>query len=212
MRCFAVLPGLVVCLVLLGSLAAVAADEAAEGGRESGEKGLVLEKVDRSFGFGWFRANGYRDSLEPRVSFVKRLSGHSEVIEYAWRPMEIYGMPHKERIDRVRCLYNRYYFSKNRTLFYGAGVGGNLIFFNRKLKDWAKTKQNLELKDGVNGLGRVFVGYKLRDFAFRGKTYPVVARVDGFFSPDYRFGGTLGAAGDRLDLTEIRGGINFSIE
>lgn len=173
---------------------------------------VKLDKVEMDWGFSYFRLNGYRDSLEPRVAFIKRKSRYSEVIEYSWRPMEIYAMPHKERIDRIRCLFNRYYFSGPRKLiFYGFGVGGNIVLFNDRLKDWAKTR-GISLRDGVLGTGRLFVGYKLRDFTFLKKTYPVVVRVDGHFSQDYKFGGELGRAGTRLDLSEIRLGLNFSIE
>ncbi len=177
------------------------------------KKPVKLDKVDRSFGLRWFQKDGYRDFFEPRVAFIKRKEGYSEVIEYAWRPLEIYDMPHRERIDRVQCCYNRYFFSgPERRLFYGAGVGGNIVLFNQKLKDWGTEHGNIDLKDGVNGLGRVFVGYKVSEFTFGRTTYPVVVRVDGFFSPPYRFGGTLGRAGDELELTEIKADVAFSIE
>ncbi len=177
------------------------------------KKPVRLEKVERSFGVRWFRKEGYKDFFEPRIAFVKRKEGFSEVIEYAWRPMEIFDMPHRERIDRVQCLYNRYYFAgPDRRLFFGAGVGGNIVLFSQKLKDWAKQNGTIDLKDGVNGLGRVFVGYKVSQIALGKKTYPIVVRVDGFFSPDYKFGGTLGRAGDRLDLTEIKADVGLSIE
>ncbi|RCK78666.1 MAG: hypothetical protein OZSIB_1193 [Candidatus Ozemobacter sibiricus] len=177
------------------------------------KKPVKLEKVERSFGVRWFRKEGYKDFFEPRVAFIKRKPHFSETIEYAWRPMEIFDMPHRERIDRVQCLYNRYYFAGHeRRLFYGAGVGGNIVLFNQKLKDWAKQHRNIDLQDGVNGLGRLFVGYKVSQITLGKKVYPVVVRVDGFFSPDYRFGGTLGRAGDRLELSEIKADVGLSIE
>lgn len=170
------------------------------------------EKVERDWGMGYFRLNGFHDFVEPRIAFVKRKSDYSEVIEYSWRPMEVVDMPEHERIDRIRCLINRYYFSgPERRFFYGAGVGGNIVLFNNDLKDWAKAR-GFALKDGVQGAGRVFVGYKIREVRFMGKLYPVVARVDAHISPDYNFGGNLGRAGNQLELSEIKFGLNFSIE
>lgn len=171
-----------------------------------------LEKVERSPGLGYFRKNGFKDFFEPRVAFIKRRERHSEVVEYAWRPMVLHDMPAKERIDLVRFSINRYYFSgPEKKIFYGGGLGGNIILFNNALKDWGKL-HSLSLKDGVNGLGRVFVGMKFSEFRFGKTTYPVVFRADAFFSPPYRFGGNVGKAGEELMLTEITAGISFSIE
>ncbi len=171
-----------------------------------------LDKVERSFGAGFFRRSGYQTFLEPRVSFVKRKERYSEVIEYSWRPMLIKDMPHKERIDHLRCSINRYYYAgKDKKIFYGGGIGGNVILFNDKLKEYAQARK-LHLRDGVNGLARVFAGYKVTDFQFGKATYPVVLRVDAFFSPPYKFGGEIGQAGNQLRLTEVVGGISFSIE
>jgi len=174
---------------------------------------LKLEKVERSFGAGYFRMHGYKDFIEPRISFIKRKSDRSsEVIEYAWRPMQLADFPHKERIDRIRFSFNRYFYSgKDLRLFFGTGVGGNVILFNDKLKEYGRTN-NLNLRDGVNGLGRVFVGYKVSEVEFNKVKYPVVLRVDSFFSPAYKFGGNLGKAGDKLKLSEVIGGVSFSVE
>jgi len=171
----------------------------------------VLEKVSPEFGARWFRKDGYKDFFEPRVSFVKRKSGYSEVIEYSWRPMVPFGMRNDERIDRVQFSFSRYYYSGPK-IFYGAGVGGNIILFTDGLKDLAKTRYNLDVKDGVNGLGRVFAGYKLRDFSFGKYKFPLTLRIDAVFSPDYKFGGEMGRAGDKIELTEITGGFAFSVE
>jgi hypothetical protein len=126
--------------------------------------------------------------------------------------MQIHDMPHKERIDLVRFSYNRYFFSgPEKKMFFGGGVGGNIILFNDKLKDWASDR-GISLKDGLNGLGRLFLGFKIREFPFNKTVYPIVFRVDAMISPPYKFGGELGHAGDRLKLTEITAGISFSIE
>ncbi|MBF0500883.1 MAG: hypothetical protein HQM09_12165 [Candidatus Riflebacteria bacterium] len=171
-----------------------------------------LDKVERSWGLRPFRMSGYQTFVEPRIAFIKRKKDFSEVIEYSWRPLLILDMPHKERIDRIQFSFNRYYFTgPEKRSFYGGGLGGNIILFNQSLKSWGKDRA-LDLKDGVNGLGRVFLGYKWREIRFLGETYPVVLRVDGIFSPSYEFGGNLGRAGDKLNLTEIRGGLSFSIE
>ncbi|MFZ2959169.1 MAG: hypothetical protein WA705_19970 [Candidatus Ozemobacteraceae bacterium] len=171
-----------------------------------------LDKVARSWGVNLFMVNGYQTMIEPRIAFIKRKSGHSEVIEYSWRPMIIKDMPHKERIDHIKFSFNRYYFTgKNKRSFYGAGIGGNIILFNQALKDWGK-ERSIDLKDGVNGLGRVFIGHKLSEIKFMGDTYPVVVRVDGILSPPYDFGGNLGQAGNRLTFTEVRAALNFSVE
>jgi hypothetical protein len=176
------------------------------------KKELKLQKAERSFGAGWFRKSGYKDFIEPRVSFYKRKGDYSEVVEYAWRPMVIHGLSNKERIDVIRFLYNRYYyFGREKRVFGGVGVGGNALMFSRELKDWAMLRK-IDLKDGLSGLGRVAFGYKFSQFKFGKKVYPLVVRIDGYFSPPYRFGGNLGAAGDKLKLTEITGGLSFSIE
>lgn len=175
-------------------------------------KAPALDKVKRSFGLGWFRKKGYVDFVEPRVSFVKRADQTSDVIEYSWRPMQIYNMPHKERIDLIRFSLNRYFFlGSDKKIFYGGGLGGNVVLFSNKLKDWANQRK-FSVKDGVNGLGRVFCGYKIRDYEFMGELYPIVLRFDAVFSPPYRFGGPLGDAGEKLKLTEVTFGIAFSIE
>jgi len=178
-----------------------------------GKKPAVFEKVKPSFGIKWFRKDGYRDFFEPRVAFIKRKERFSEVIEYSWRPMEIFNMPHRERIDRVQCCYNRYWYNgPEKRIFFGGGFGGNIILFNQKLKDWAKANAKVNLKDGVNGLGRVFAGYKVSEFKFGKTVFPVVIRVDGFFSPPYKFGATIGRAGDQLKLTEVKADVALSIE
>lgn len=199
-----------VLFIICGGLAA--ADPATPIASSSAPDPNRPEKVERDWGVGYFRLNGYHDFLEPRISFIKRKPDYSEVIEYSWRPMEIVDMPHHERIDRIRCLINRYYFAgRERRFFYGAGLGGNIILFNDDLKDWAKTR-GISLQDGVHGAGRLFLGYKLREIRFMKKLYPVVARLDAHISPDYKFGGYLGRAGDRLELSEIKLGLSFSIE
>jgi hypothetical protein len=171
-----------------------------------------LDKVERSWGIRPFMINGYQTMVEPRIAFIKRKVNYSEVIEYSWRPMLIKDMPHKERIDRVQFSFNRYYYTgEDKRSFYGAGIGGNIILFNQALKDWGK-ERSIDVQDGVNGLGRVFFGHKLSEIKFLGETYPIVARVDGIFSPPYEFGGNLGEAGTRLTFTEVRGGLSFSIE
>lgn len=210
MRCFLLK---VVVLVLFFSSGLPGCADTATGSADANTKRLDRpEKVDRDWGVGYFRLNGYRDFLEPRISFIKRKPDYSEVIEYAWRPMVISDMPHNERIDRIRCLINRYYFAgRNRRFFYGAGLGGNIILFNDDLKDWAKAR-GLTLEDGVHGAGRLFAGYQVREIRFMKKLYPVVIRVDAHISPDYKFGGTLGRAGDRLELSEIKLALNFGIE
>ena len=76
---------------------------------QPGSQTYQLEEAERNFGFGFFSQKGYKDFIEPRVSFVKRHGESSEVIEYSWRPMEIYDMPHKERIDIIRCSFNKYF-------------------------------------------------------------------------------------------------------
>lgn len=171
----------------------------------------VLEKVAPEFGARWFRKNGYKDFFEPRVAFIKRKTGYSEVIEYSWRPMVPFGMRNDERIDRVQFSFNRYYYNGPR-IFYGGGLGGNVILFTQALKDIAKDRHKLDLKDGVNGLARVFAGYKIRDFKFGKYRFPLVARVDAVFSPDYKFGGELAQSGDKIKLTEVTGGLALSIE
>lgn len=204
MKRYPVLVVLVVAFMCAASFSACA---------ETASRAFVLEKVERNFGVGFFRLNGYKDFIEPRVSFVKRKPKRSEVIEYSWRPMVLHDMPDRERIDRIRFTFNIYQFPKgNRQFFYGGGLGGNIVLFNDALKDWAKKNRSIDLQDGVNGLGRLFIGYKLRDFTFGKKVYPVVARVDAYFSPPYRFGASLHRAGDELKLSEITFGINFSIE
>ena len=183
------------------------------GAEEPASSAFVLEKVDRQFGFGFFRANGYKDSIEPRVTFIKRKPTYSEAIEYSWRPMQLHDMPHKERIDRIRCTFNRYQFlGKDRRMFYGAGLGGNIILFNKQLKDWGKRYRNIGVQDGVNGLVRLFGGYKVSEFTLGKTVYPIVLRIDAFFSPPYRFGASLHKAGEELTLSEVTAGINFSIE
>jgi len=189
------------------------AEESTEPNIEPEKKPMALEKVERSFGARWFSMKGYKDFFEPRVAFIKRKSSFSEVIEYCWRPLVIYDMPHKERIDRIQFSFNRYYYSgKEKKLFYGAGAGGNVILFSQKLKDWGKKFADLDLHDGVAGLCRVFLGYKLSEFKLGRTVYPIVFRVDGYFSPPYKFGAVLGHAGEELKLTEINAGISFSIE
>lgn len=198
--------GVPLCAFLLCSALTLAAEETAS-------RSFTLEQAEQNFGVGFFRREGFKSFIEPRVSFVKRKPGKSEVIEYSWRPMVLDDMPHRERIDLIRCSFNFYRFPQNnKKVFYGAGVGGNVVLFNEKLKDWAKTHRNIDLKDGVNGLGRLFLGCKLQDFTFANKVYPVVARVDAFFSPPYRFGASLHRAGEELKLTEVTFGISFSIE
>ncbi|HNW35805.1 MAG TPA: hypothetical protein PKM25_12780 [Candidatus Ozemobacteraceae bacterium] len=183
-----------------------------EGSEEKAASGTpVLEKVLPEFGARWFRKSGYKDCFEPRVAFIKRKNGYSEVIEYSWRPMVPFGMKNDERIDRVQFSFNRYYRNGPR-IFYGGGIGGNVILFTQALKDLAKTQYKLALKDGVNGLGRIFAGYKIRDFSFGKYKFPLVARVDAIFSPAYEFGGELGRSGDKMKLTEITGGLALSIE
>ena len=172
-----------------------------------------IEPAERNFGFGFFRQKGYKDFIEPRVSFVKRRGLTSEAIEYSWRPMQIHDMPHKERIDIIRCSFSKYFFTNpSRTAFFGVGLGGNVILFNQKCKDWAKQNAKIDLKDGVNGLGRFFLGYRLSTFTFGKTEYPVVARFDAFICPDYNFGGRLGHAGEKLELSEYKVGVNFSYE
>lgn len=200
-------------LSLLFSLSPIFAADVASTTEDTAKK-IVREKVETSLGMGWFRKNGYVDFVEPRVSFVKRKKDFSEVIEYDWRPMQIFNMPHKERIDVIRCSFNRYYYSgQEKKIFYGFGLGGNILLFNSNLKDWG-AERGLSLKDGVNGLGRLFGGYKVAEVQvpFLKTKYPVVVRFDAIFSPTYKFGGYLGAAGDRLKLTEFSVGLGFSIE
>ncbi|MBF0407945.1 MAG: hypothetical protein HQM10_11360 [Candidatus Riflebacteria bacterium] len=169
-------------------------------------------KVERSLGLGYFRMDGYTDFVEPRLSFIKRKNSYSEVVEYSWRPMFIKDMPNKERIDRVQFTINRYYFtSPAKKFFYGGGLGGNFIFFNKGLKDWGK-ERSIDLKDGINGLARLFIGWKISEFKFLKTVYPLVFRVDASFSPPYKFGGTLGRAGEEIKLTQIFAGLSFSIE
>ena len=84
--------------------------------------------------------------------------------------------------------------------------------FTDGLKDLGKTRYNLDLKDGVNGLFRAFVGYKIRDFAFGKYKFPLVARVDAIYSPPYEFGGDLAGCGDRIKLTEVVAGLALSVE
>ncbi|MBI3037998.1 hypothetical protein HYY75_02950 [bacterium] len=176
------------------------------------KKPAVIDKTERSFGLRWFRMNGYHDFVEPRIAFIKRKSGNSEVIEYSWRPMRIVKMPNHERIDRIQCSFNRYFFGgRKKNIFYGFGAGGNVILFNKKLHEWGKQRK-IFLSDGVNGLGRLFAGYKLRDISVGKTKYPLVFRVDGLFSPPYRFGGELGRAGDKLKLSEVTANFAFSIE
>ena len=175
-------------------------------------KGPVFDKVDRDWGLRPFMKNGYQTLVAPRISFIKRKDLYSEVVEYSWQPLIIKNMPHHERIDRVQFSFNRYYFlGPDRKIFYGGGLGGNIILFNHDLKEWG-TRNNINLKDGVNGLGRLFLGYKFREFTFNRWTYPIVFRVDATFSPAYKFGGNLGEAGDRLELTEIKAGLSLGIE
>lgn len=186
-------------------------DKAGQGTAQTA-KGPVLDKVDRDWGLRPFKKNGYQMLAEPRISFIKRKPEYSEVVEYSWQPLIIEKMPHHERIDRIRFSFNRYYFSgRERRIFYGGGLGGNIILFNHELKDWA-TANNLSLKDGVNGLGRLFFGYKFSEFTFNKWTYPVVFRVEAIISPAYKFGGNLGEAGDRLELNEITAGLSLGIE
>ena len=181
-------------------------------GTTQAAKGPVLDKVERDWGLRPFKKNGYRMLAEPRISFIKRKPDYSEVVEYSWQPLIIEKMPHHERIDRIRFSFNRYYFTgRERRIFYGGGLGGNIILFNHELKDWA-VANNLSLKDGVNGLGRLFFGYKFSEFTFNKWTYPVVFRVDAIISPAYKFGGNLGEAGDRLELNEITAGLSLGIE
>ncbi|HEY9069394.1 MAG TPA: hypothetical protein VIV61_04000 [Candidatus Ozemobacteraceae bacterium] len=198
-------------LLLLTLLFAVPQASAGEEAAKHASGTPVLEKVSPEFGARWFRKEGYKDFFEPRVSFVKRKTGYSEVIEYSWRPMVPFGLKNDERIDRVQFSFSRYYYSGPR-IFYGAGVGGNIILFTEGLKDLAKARYNLDVKDGVNGLGRVFAGYKLRDFTFGKYKFPLTLRIDAVFSPDYKFGGEMGRAGDKIELTEITGGFAFSVE
>lgn len=175
-------------------------------------KGPVYDKVDRDWGLRPFMKNGYQPMVAPRISFIKRKEMYSEVVEYSWQPLIIKNMPNRERIDRVQFSFNRYYFTgPNHKIFYGGGLGGNIILFNHDLKDWG-TRNNINLKDGVNGLGRLFLGYKFSQFTFNRWTYPVVFRVDATFSPAYKFGGILGEAGDRLELNEIQAGLSLGIE
>ncbi len=185
---------------------------AAGDGSGSDKPPLKLEKAERNFGWGWFSKSGYQSFIEPRVAFVKRMAKYSESVEYSWRPMVLKNMPHKERIDQLRFSFNRYYYSgRDRKVFYGAGLGGNAILFNRELKDWGNAN-GLSLKDGINGLGRLFAGFKFSEFKFNNKVYPLVLRADAFISPDFKFGGNVGEAGDRIKLTEFQIGIAFSIE
>ncbi|MBF0545163.1 MAG: hypothetical protein HQM08_12045 [Candidatus Riflebacteria bacterium] len=169
-------------------------------------------KVEQSWGLRYFHSSGYVDFVEPRISFIKKKAQQSETIEYGWRPMLIQNMPNKERIDRVQFTFNHYFFtSPKKNVFYGAGVGGNFIFFSQSLKNWAHDR-NINLKDGINGLGRIFLGCKVGEFKLFKTVYPLVIRVDAAFSPPYKFGGTLGKAGDQIKLTEVYGGLGFSIE
>lgn len=179
---------------------------------EQTAKGPVFDKVDRDWGLRPFMKNGYQPMVEPRISFIKRKDMYSEVVEYSWLPLIIKEMPNRERIDRVQFSFNRYYFTgPERKIFYGGGLGGNIILFSHDLKTWG-TRNNINLKDGVNGLGRLFFGYKFSEFKFNRWTYPVVFRVDAMFSPAYKFGGLLGEAGDRLELSEIKAGLSLGIE
>ncbi|MBP7633071.1 hypothetical protein KBA41_02795 [Candidatus Ozemobacteraceae bacterium] len=171
----------------------------------------VLEKVAPEFGARWFTKNGYKDFFEPRIAFIKRKIGYSEVIEYSWRPMVPFGMKNDERIDRVQFSFNRYYYNGPK-IFYGGGVGGNIILFTDALKDLGKARYNLDLKDGVNGLFRAFAGYKIRDFKFGKYKFPLVARVDAIYSPPYEFGGDLAASGNKIKLTEVTAGLALSVE
>lgn len=195
-------------IVLLFSGSAVFCEEPV-----SSEEVTKIEEAERSFGLGYFRMKGFRSFVEPSISFIKRKEGYSEVIEYSWRPLWIRHMPDNVRIDRIRFSFNRYYYSgSEKKIFYGAGLGGHLVLFNRALKDWAKVNRGLDLKDGLNALGRVFFGYKLHEITFGKTVYPVVLRFDAFLSPDYKFAGELGRAGEKLRLTEFKLGISFSIE
>lgn len=196
-----------VIIIIMTCLPARAAEES--GTTASGTP--VLEKVAPEFGARWFRKDGYKDFFEPRVAFIKRKSGYSEVIEYSWRPMVPFGMKNDERIDRVQFSFNRYYY-KGPKIFYGGGVGGNIILFTDGLKDLGKTGYKLDLKDGVNGLFRAFAGYKIRDFTFGKYKFPLVARVDAIYSPPYEFGGDLAGCGDRIKLTEVTAGLALSVE
>jgi len=171
-----------------------------------------LDKVETNWGLSPFRKEGFYDFVAPRVSFIKRLGDHAEVIEYVWQPLRIYDMPDHERIDRLQFTYNRYqYAGAARRFFYGAGVGGNVILYNRNLKDWAAAR-GIALRDGVTGLGRVFAGYVLRQVRFLKYRYPLVFRVEAVITPDVKFGGELGRAGHRLETSEIRAGLSFSVE
>ncbi|OQA09646.1 MAG: hypothetical protein BWY66_00475 [bacterium ADurb.Bin374] len=194
-------------ILMMMCMPALAAEEA--GTTASGVP--VLEKVAPEFGARWFTKNGYKDFFEPRVAFIKRKIGYSEVIEYSWRPMVPFGMKNDERIDRVQFSFNRYYYNGPK-IFYGGGVGGNIILFTDALKDLGKARYNLDLKDGVNGLCRAFAGYKIRNFRFGKYTFPLVARVDAIYSPAYEFGGDLAASGNKIKLTEVTAGLALSVE
>lgn len=200
-------------LFLVSAASAETGKEKETGEESSVKKPAVIDKVERSFGARFFNMKGYVDFIEPRVAFIKRKPDFSEVIEYSWRPMLIHDMPHKERIDRIQCSFNRYYYiDKQKKVFVGAGVGGNIVLFSEKLKDWARTNAKVNLRDGINGLGRVMAGYKIRDIPFGKWKFPLVVRADAFFSPPYRFGAALGDAGEKLKLTEAKIGLALSVE
>lgn len=200
-------------ILLFAFVKPLSALESEPGETAHASESLHIEKAERNLGCGWFKTKEFKAFIEPSISFVKRKADYSEVIEYSWRPLLIRDMPKKERIDRIRFSYNRYQYAGSRKqFFYGGGVGGHIILFTRKLKDWAQENVALDLKDGVNGLGRVFCGYKLREISIGKTVYPVVLRVDGFFSPAYEYGGRLGRAGEKLNLTEVKVALAFSIE
>lgn len=205
------LPGIFIASIIILLSMCSSASAAEDASRDTASGTAVLEKVAPEFGARWFRKNGYKDFFEPRVAFIKRKIGYSEVIEYSWRPMVPFGMRNDERIDRIQFSFNRYYY-KGPRIFYGGGIGANVILFTQPLKDIAKDRHNLSLKDGVNGLGRVFAGYKIRDLTFGKYKFPLVLRVDAVFSPAYEFGGELGQSGNKIKMTEITGGLALSIE
>lgn len=211
LRCRLLSRLLVVVVLLFCSMAAQAVENASDS-KDTSPKKKSLEKIQPAFGCGYFIVKGYKTFLEPRVSFVKKKNDFSEVIEYSWRPMVLKGTPRSERIDRVRLGFNRYYFTgKDKRIFFGGGIGANVILFNDDLKKYGDANK-LNLKDTVRGLGRVFVGYKISKVKVFNTEYPIVFRVDAFGSPDYKFGGELARAGDRLKLTEVTAGLGFSIE
>lgn len=176
------------------------------------KKPKKLPKVTKSFKLDWFKKNGYKDFIEPKVSFIKRKKNKSEVIEYSYRPMLIHDMPNKERIDRIQSSYNFYFFPRSRKHYYGVGIGANIILFSNKLKEWALANRNKELKNGVHPFMRFIVGHKITDFKFNNFKYPLYLRLEHTISPAYKFHTELGKAGDKLELTEFRASISIYIE